>query len=132
MEVKKFVDSVKTYLTSSHVQRRSFRELQKEADEYSISDIFGYWNEHLVWSFLDFALLEHIVKRMGSNTLKGLMKNYSNKMKEFRKRTKAHTLIKVWPNPVSDMCNYKQCKEILVKLKVNSVLWRSRQVRSNS
>ena len=111
------VQNFTTKITCTPVQRKYLKSLEKTN---TIEDIFDIWNDNFVWSFLDYTSLEHIVKRLGSNELKGLMKRYSNKMKEFRRKTKALTLIKVWDSEAlscDHMHHRKECRELLVELK---------------
>lgn len=119
IEVEKFTTKISTYPTCTPVQRKSLKSLENASN---IEDIFYIWNEHFVWSFLDFTSLEYIVKRMGSNELKGLMKRYSNKMKEFREKTKVATLIDVWDSPAlacDNLHHLQECKKLLMELKVD-------------
>ncbi len=117
MDVEDFADCISTYPIYTPVQRKSLKSLQKES---RIRDIFGTFNDHLVWSFLDFNLLECIIRDLGSRELKGLMKAYSNKMKEFRKKTKATTLIDIWDESgVVHIHHYKECKQLFLSLNLN-------------
>lgn len=117
--VKKFIARISTYEKPTVVQRKSLKSLKEESSQTDLSDIFSIFNEHLVWSFLDFALLKFIVKQWGSNELKCLLKAYSNKMKEFRRRTKAVTLIAVWDEAEGEIHQCNECKKVFVRLNAN-------------
>lgn len=117
IKIKPFKRSLSTY--PSHVQLKAFTTLKKVSGDIDLDDIFSIWNTELVWSFLDVTLLEHIVKRLGSDILKDKMKQYSDQLKEFRERTTVFMLMKLWPNfkPPPD---YEECKTAILTLKENA------------
>ena len=67
----------------------------------------------MVWSFLDFYLLERIFRKYASDDLKKRMENYSHQVADFRTRTTVYSLINVWPEPnMPDQI--EECKIMLV------------------
>ena len=69
----------------------------EEAD--NIECLFHHLN--LYWSFLDYSLLEHIIKRHGSKDLKTKMRTYTKDITEFRKKTTLSQLSGCWSERVS-------------------------------
>ena len=117
IKIKRFRRSLSTY--PGYVQLKAFTTLKKASGDMDLDDIFSIWNTELVWSFLDFTLLEHIVKRLGSDNLKEKMEQYSDLLKRFRERTTVFKLIKLWPNfkPPHD---YEECRTAILTLKENA------------
>lgn len=113
---KQLKRAVSTY--PRQVQLRGFETL-KRVSGMDFEDIFSLWNTELVWSFLDFTLLEHIVMRFGSDNLKDQMRQYSYKLQDFRKRTTVYRLIEAWPSlePPQD---YEGCEKAILTLNENA------------
>ena len=65
----------------------------------NIECLFHHLN--LYWSFLDYSLLEHIIKRHGSKELKTKMRIYVKDITEFRKKTTLSQLSGYWSERVS-------------------------------
>ena len=63
--------------------------------EESISELFLHLNP--LFSFLDYSLLEYIIKIFGSTSLKGKMKSYCSEVRKFMSRTTVQQLIDYWP-----------------------------------
>ena len=64
--------------------------------EKSISELFLHLNP--LFSFLDYSLLEHIIKSFGSTSLKDRMKSYCHEVQNFMNRTTVQQLIDCnWP-----------------------------------
>ena len=63
----------------------------------SVDEIFRYLN--LYWNFIDYHLLEHLIKRCGNKSLKAKMGKYVRDLAEFRGKTtiaQVCGLAKVW------------------------------------
>ncbi len=70
----------------------------------SIGSIFVHLTFYL--SFIDFSLLEHIIKELGSERLKRDMSCYAQDMREFKARTTISDALKYLPKPkFSDQMN---------------------------
>ena len=50
-----------------------------------------------VWNFIDYALLEHIIKLYCSHELKEEMQKYATNLLAFKKKTTISELIRFWP-----------------------------------
>lgn len=61
----------------------------------SLDELFMHLN--LYWNFLDYSLLEHIINRFGSATLKQQMKTYASDLFHFRKRTTVRQFVSNCP-----------------------------------
>ena len=65
--------------------------------EEKVSDLFLYLNPPV--SFLDYGLTEYIINTFGSKNLKKMMKEYSEDVVEFMKKTTVKTLLDYLPGP---------------------------------
>ena len=63
--------------------------------EGSISELFLHLNP--LFTFIDYHLLEYIIKVFGSNSLKIKMQSYSHEISSFLKQTTIQQLIDYWP-----------------------------------
>ena len=63
--------------------------------EGSISELFLHLNP--LFTFIDYHLLEYIIKVFGSNSLKFKMQSYSHEISSFLKQTTIQQLIDYWP-----------------------------------
>ncbi len=114
IKFKSFKRAFSTY--PSQVQLRGFNALKKASGEHDFDILFHYWNTEYVWSFLDVTLLEHIVKRLGTDILKDMMAQYIHELKEFRKRTTVFMLMNLWQGCKSPE-DYEACKKVILTLK---------------
>lgn len=114
---KKFKRAISCF--PAHVQLNSFRNFKTVSGDVEFEDIFSSWNQDVVWSFLDFTLLEGIVKRYGSIALKDSMKEYSTKLQDFRKRTLVSRLMNLWTDPNLPK-EYEKCKTLILDLRVKA------------
>lgn len=113
VKFKKFKRAISSF--PNHVQMNSFTSLKTVSGEVEIDDIFSNWNTNVVWSFLDFSLLEHIVKRFGSDDLKASTREYSRKLSEFQRRTTVVKLMEIWPDQ-NQPDEYENCKKMILDL----------------
>lgn len=116
VKFKVFKRRLSTY--PSQVQLEGFKSLKKAGGEDDFDEIFSLWNTDYVWSFLDVTLLEYIVKRLGSDYLKDMMRQYTYQLKEFRKKTTVFMLVKLWPH-LKPPLKYEECEEVILTLKEN-------------
>lgn len=118
VKFKQFKRAISTF--PAHVQMNSFESIKTvSARNVELEDIFSSWNQDLIWSFLDFTLLERIVKKYGSSELNNSMKEYSSRLKDFRKRTIVSRLMCIWldPNPPKE---YERCKTLIHNLNIKA------------
>jgi hypothetical protein len=64
--------------------------------ENSISELFLHLNP--LFSFIDYSLLEYIIKVFGSTSLKDRMKCYCHEVRNFMSQTTVQQLIDYWPH----------------------------------
>ena len=83
------------------VQLNAVESLEIISDEKGIEYIFRTLNHEFVWNFLDYHLLERIVKIFGSNNEKllQLMEEYSQALSIFRSSTTVDELMDAWDEP---------------------------------
>ena len=74
----------------------------------SIDQLFMYLD--LYTSFLDYSLLDHIVKRYGSEKMKKAMREYVQDLTEFRKITTVEQLVRNWSGRVEPPPNFSELK----------------------
>ena len=96
-----------------HVQQNAIEILP---ENIGITKSFSCLNLKFVWSFLDYHLLEKIVKTFGSEPEKQSMRDYLKSLKTFRKRTTISKLMDAWDGSHSQLQKYKECKELRQKL----------------
>ncbi len=68
-----------------------------------IHQLFAYFNKFL-WNFIDYTLLNHIVQKVGSSSLKHDMSKYVADLAEFRKKTTVSELIEFWQGRKETPC----------------------------
>ena len=85
--VKKFQHTVTLLPLSIRADHCQFlkENLSKIEKADSIDEIFTYLN--LYWTFIDYTLLEHIIREHGSNHLKAKMKDYVQDLAQFKRTT---------------------------------------------
>ena len=110
---EKFKQTISTF--PGNVQLKSLKSLKSASGEIDMEDIFSILNQKFAWSFLDVCLLERIVKRFGSDTEKESMKNYSEKLSIFRKKTTVSKLMHIWTDPNLPH-TYSECKKLILRL----------------
>lgn len=106
-----------------NVKLNSFTSFKKVSGSVEIEDVFSIWNKDMMWSFLDFNLLERLVKQYGTCEMKASMKQYSNWVVDFRQRTTVSRLMDIWgelwaePNQPEE---YEKCKQMIVDLNIKA------------
>ena len=68
-------------------------ELEDAADSGHLGHLFSTFSNYP--SYIDFSLLEHIIEEFGSDSLKESMKQYAQRLAEFRKK---YTLSDIFPH----------------------------------
>ena len=97
-------------------QHRSFIEekLTNITPPETFAKIWSILN--LYWDFLNYGLLEHVIKQCGSECLKQQMQEYVRQLSAFKKTTRLCDFIESWPcrddGPPED-----QLKKVVVKMK---------------
>ena len=71
----------------------SFDELEKLK---TLTGLFHFLNGQ-VWNFIDYHLLEYVMKKFGSQRLKQCMEQYAIDLKEHNKSATVHEFMKFWP-----------------------------------
>ena len=79
----------------SEYQKLILDKLPTLRSEKSISELFLHLNP--LFSFLDYSLLEYIIKVFGSTSIKDRMKSYCHEIRNFMSRTTVQQLIDYWP-----------------------------------
>lgn len=119
MDIKRTVSSC-----GPDVQLRSFTSFKKvSGSEVGIEDIFCIWNIDMMWSFLDFHLLQKLVEKYGNVAMKRSMREYAMKMESFRRRITVSRLMSVWvmdrPCPPEDSV-YTKCEKMIADLHIRA------------
>ena len=107
--------TLKCSRTSLSVQIYSFRPLRTASGEQEVGDIFSMWNANVVWSFLDFQLLERLVNRYGHD-IKPSMTRYIKEVREFRRRTTVSMLMNIWEDGPTQTERTEACKKMILDL----------------
>lgn len=107
--------TLKCSRASLSVQITSFQNLRTASGEQTVGDIFGMWNANVVWSFLDFQLLERLVNKYGPD-IKPLMNRYIEEVRDFRKRTTVSMLMSIWTDGPSQTEKDGACKKMILDL----------------
>ena len=108
--------SVSPYSVSLRPQHRSFIEekLTNITPPETFAKIWSILN--LYWDFLNYGLLEHVIKQCGSEYLKQQMQEYVRQLSAFKKTTRLCDFIESWPcrddGPPED-----QLKKVVVKMR---------------
>ena len=121
IKLERFGRALSTFPAAAHVQMNSFEHMKTVSGSgVKFDDIFKIWNQDVVWSFLDYALLEVIVWRFGSNELKDAMKEYSRKIKDFRRRTIVSRLMYIWKDAMSMPKELERYETLIHNLKIKA------------
>ena len=101
---------------SVRTQHRSFIE-EKPTNITPPETFAKIWSIlNLYWDFLNYGLLEHVIKQCGSEDLKQQMKDYVDELSTFKKTTRLCDFIESWPcrddGPPED-----RLKKVVVKMK---------------
>ena len=105
-DLKKFRHSI-TLLPASikHEHTKFLKEnLSDLKKAENLDEIFMHLN--LYWNFIDYGMLEFVVKRYGSLALKQRMNEYMSDLEVFRSATTVFQLFQVWPNCRMDPIPY--------------------------
>lgn len=115
--IKQFKRAISSF--APNVQLKSFTSFKKVSGSVGVEDVFSIWNQDVMWSFLDFTLLERLVMKYGSTEMKNSMRQYSNWVEDFRQRTMVSKLMEMWkvPNLPEE---YEKCKKIIVDLNIRA------------
>ena len=101
-----------------------FPDLRRET---TISDIFYHLNPLV--NFLGYGLLEYIINKFGSNTLKKMTNDYSKDVVAFMKTTTVKYLIDHWPGRQDIPPNYSKLKAKIDEDPTTYTLYRLDQLR---
>ena len=73
--------------------------LDKDADRLdekkTLTGLYTFLNQSM-WNFLDYHLLEYVIKKFGGDSLKSRMKQYVCKLEAFENHTSIHDLMEFW------------------------------------
>ena len=82
----------------SRPQHRTFIE-EKLMDVPSPVTFVKIWSIlNLYWDFLNYGLLEHVIRNFGSEDLKHRMQDYIDEFSEFKRRTRLCDFVDSWPD----------------------------------
>ena len=83
----------------------------------SVSEIFSILSRN--WDFMNCGLLKEMVRKLGSNETKQLMEEYSEKLREFRMKTKFIDFTDKWtgncPSPILDFATLEDRETLLIQ-----------------
>jgi hypothetical protein len=118
VKFEQFKRAVSSY--GPRVQLNSFSGFKKiSGSGVEIMDVFSVWNTDVMWSFLDFYLLDRLVKDYGDIKMTNSMRQYSSKMEDFRRRTTVSKLMAIWDDPCLPE-EYERCKKMIVNLNIKA------------
>ena len=92
-----------------------FQQLTEDIEKDTTIDHIWMKLSHY-WNFLNYSLLENLVHKYGSHTLKADMRNYLEQLKEFRTNTRLCEFAK-YCDKISRKLPEKDLQEFVVKLK---------------
>ena len=116
MEPSDFLSRITCLPVSARTQHRSFikENLTNIPQSATIVNIWTILN--LYWDFLNYGLLEHVIRNFGSEDLKQQMQNYVDELSTFKQTTRLCDFIESWPcrddGPPED-----RLKKVVVKMK---------------
>ena len=96
--------------------------------EEEAGDLFRYHLNPLV-NFLDYGLIKYVIDQFGSNTLKGMMKSYSDDALVFMKKTTVKQLMDVWPGQQEIPPNFSKLRAKIDKDPSTYTLYQLDQLR---
>ena len=116
MEPSDFLSRVTCLPISDRTQHRSFVE-KKLTNIPQSATIVNIWTIlNLYWDFLNYGLLEHVIRNFGSEDLKQNMQEYVHELSVFKQTTRLCDFIESWPcrddGPPED-----RLKKVVVKMK---------------
>ena len=88
-------------------QKFVFENLKTLEKAGSVREIFRHLNLH--FTFIDYRLLEHLIKEFGSNRLKGDMSSYADAMQIFLDETTVQQLMDHWPGRRDIPPHFEDC-----------------------
>jgi len=92
-----FFSRVTTLTVSDRTLHRSFIE-EKLTDIPPPVTFEKIWSRLTIyWDFMNYGLLQHIIKKLGSEDLKHQMKDYVDELCTFKRRTRLCDFIDSWP-----------------------------------
>lgn len=72
------------------------RVADKLESKQTLTGLFTFLNA-CMWNFMDYHLLEYVIKRFGSENLKRKMECYVQELEVFERHTSVYDLIECWP-----------------------------------
>ena len=96
--------------------------------EEEAGDLFCYHLNPLV-NFLDHGLIKYFIDQFGSNTLKSMMKSYSDDALVFMKKTTVKQLMDVWPGQQEIPPNFSKLRAKIDKDPTTFTLYQLDQLR---
>ena len=97
LEPSEFLSQVTTLRVSDRNQHRSFIE-EKLTDIPPPVTFEKIWSRLTIyWDFLNYRLLEHVVRNFGNEDLKDQMQDYVDELSAFKKTTRLCDFINSWP-----------------------------------
>ena len=113
LEIKRYIRQLPVSIKHQHIKFLQ-GNLSAINNANSISDIFNILS--LYWDFLNCGLLREIIHKFGDSETQQLMDEYSEKLRDFRQRTK---LIDKWMGG----CSFPHCEEFITEMGEN---WKDR------
>ena len=116
LEIKRYIRQLPVSIKHQHIKFLQ-GNLSAINNTNSISDIFNILS--LYWDFLNCGLLREIIHKFGDSETQRLMDEYSEKLRDFRQRTKLRDFIDKWMGG----CNFPHCEEFITEMGEN---WKDR------
>ncbi len=95
------VDTVQQFINSLSVSRTENiplfnQHMQEIISSSSLEEVFGILTRIGVWSFLNFRILEEIMRWFGGDELNVKIEQYKEKIRKFMSKTKLSDFLQVW------------------------------------
>lgn len=93
-DVRKYISVLPlTLIQESHMCTKQADKLEEIK---TLTGLFNFLNK-CVWNFVDYHLLEYVVSKFGSSSLKQCMKQYIQDLREFQSHTTVYDFMQCWP-----------------------------------
>ena len=116
MDPSVFLSRITCLPVSARTQHRSFIEEKLTNIPPPVTFVNIWTKLNLYWDFLNYGLLEHVIKQCGSEDLKQQMQDYVDELSTFKQTTRLCDFIESWPcgddEPPED-----RLKKVVIKMK---------------
>ena len=124
VKVQTFVTKIRVLPLPIKHEYEHIKEDAKEMKKLDDTDkVMDRLNDH--WNFVDYHLLEHVVKKFGNEDLRKEMTKFTDKLKAFRKNISVRQFAKCWTGRKSIPKDYRK---INVEIDVDPDYWSLEQL----